>query len=442
MKIKSLLLGSAAAMVAVSAANAADIVIPEPEMVEYVRVCDAAGDGYFYIPGGETCLKISGYAQYELNFDNDNDGGIVIGIDDVDAFGDLIIADIGHLIADADIYDYARDGQWSQEEWIRDRRYDLVDESDLIALAEALNIDVDTDDIDDETIEAIVSELADRDIDVASGRGTSDAKYEARIQFDAWRDTQYGALQTRIRLTAGKEALAGDSSDALEVDRAYFDLAGLRVGVDASAWDYGFGGPADAYNVGGDAGGTVRYTAALGTGSFTLSLEEDSFADDFVPSIVGLAAFTFGDVQATLGAVYEDDSTEIGRAIESLLGNLDGVGAAWSVKGTARYDLGAGSVGAGFQYSSAPVHAVLGVSSYLADYEWVLGADAAFDATENLELGLGFQYGIDEGLTSDNDWTIGALASYDITETLNTNLRLRYNDDDEWSARLRFRSSF
>ena len=74
MKIKSLLLGSAAALVAVSGARAADaVVIPEPEAVEYVRVCDAAGAGYFYIPGSETCLKFSGYVRYEMNFSNNGD---------------------------------------------------------------------------------------------------------------------------------------------------------------------------------------------------------------------------------------------------------------------------------------------------------------------------------------------------------------------------------
>ena len=65
-EIKSLLLGSAAAMVAVSGARSADaVVIAEPEPVEYVRVCDAYGAGFFYIPGTETCLKISGYVRYD-----------------------------------------------------------------------------------------------------------------------------------------------------------------------------------------------------------------------------------------------------------------------------------------------------------------------------------------------------------------------------------------
>lgn len=70
MNIKSLILGSAAALVAVTGARAADaiVVIPDPEPVEYVRVCDVYGAGYFYIPGTETCLKLSGYYRYEIRY--------------------------------------------------------------------------------------------------------------------------------------------------------------------------------------------------------------------------------------------------------------------------------------------------------------------------------------------------------------------------------------
>ena len=66
MNIKSLLLGSAAALVAVSGARAADAVVYEPEPVEYVKVCDAYGAGFFYIPGTETCLKIDGYVRFRV----------------------------------------------------------------------------------------------------------------------------------------------------------------------------------------------------------------------------------------------------------------------------------------------------------------------------------------------------------------------------------------
>ena len=63
MKIRSLLLGSAAAMVAVSSAQAADAIVVEPEPVEYVRICDAYGSGFFYIPGTETCIAFGGFVR-------------------------------------------------------------------------------------------------------------------------------------------------------------------------------------------------------------------------------------------------------------------------------------------------------------------------------------------------------------------------------------------
>lgn len=61
---KTLLLGSAAALIAVSGAQAADLPVVEP--VDYVRVCDAFGAGFHYIPGTETCLKFSGYVRAEI----------------------------------------------------------------------------------------------------------------------------------------------------------------------------------------------------------------------------------------------------------------------------------------------------------------------------------------------------------------------------------------
>ena len=67
MNIKSLILGSATAALAVTGAQAADaIIIAEPEPVEYVRVCDVYGAGYFYIPGTETCLRISGWVRHQM----------------------------------------------------------------------------------------------------------------------------------------------------------------------------------------------------------------------------------------------------------------------------------------------------------------------------------------------------------------------------------------
>lgn len=78
MNLRGLLLGSAAAMVAASSANAADaVVIAEPEPMEYVRVCDMYGAGFFYIPGTETCLKIGGYVRAEWLSDRAGRRGFV-----------------------------------------------------------------------------------------------------------------------------------------------------------------------------------------------------------------------------------------------------------------------------------------------------------------------------------------------------------------------------
>ena len=63
---KSLLLGSAAGLVAVSGASAADLGVRKPTAaVEYVRVCSAHGAGFFYIPGSDVCMQISGRVRAE-----------------------------------------------------------------------------------------------------------------------------------------------------------------------------------------------------------------------------------------------------------------------------------------------------------------------------------------------------------------------------------------
>ncbi len=71
MKIATLLISSAAGIISLPAFAADAIVAPEPEAVEYVRVCDAYGAGYFYIPGTETCLRVSGYVRYDVKGGDD-----------------------------------------------------------------------------------------------------------------------------------------------------------------------------------------------------------------------------------------------------------------------------------------------------------------------------------------------------------------------------------
>ena len=76
--MRSLLLASATGLVAVSGASAADLGgIKKPAPAEYVRVCNAYGAGFFYIPGTQTCLKVGGRARFDYEYAsnlNQNDG--------------------------------------------------------------------------------------------------------------------------------------------------------------------------------------------------------------------------------------------------------------------------------------------------------------------------------------------------------------------------------
>ncbi|MCC0030297.1 MAG: porin [Brucellaceae bacterium] len=96
MNIKSLLLGSAAALVAVSGARAADVIVADPEPVEYVRVCDAYGTGFFYIPGTETCIKIGGYVRYQIDVARRFTGGVNIN-PAAEAFAGLVPGSLAPL---------------------------------------------------------------------------------------------------------------------------------------------------------------------------------------------------------------------------------------------------------------------------------------------------------------------------------------------------------
>ena len=65
---KSLLLGTAAGIVAIAGAQAADLPSKKAAPATYVKICDAYGAGFFYIPGTETCVKLGGYTRYELQY--------------------------------------------------------------------------------------------------------------------------------------------------------------------------------------------------------------------------------------------------------------------------------------------------------------------------------------------------------------------------------------
>ncbi len=185
MKLKSLLLGSAAALIAVSGANAADAVFAaEPEPMEYVKVCDTYGAGFFFIPGTETCLRISGYVRSEMIYTDDpSDVTTTYSTSSVAAgsaapAGGTLIGTVGG----ADIYSIASTSPAETTGW--------------------------------------------------GGRG--------QLRVDARNETDWGQLRSQIRINGNYRG--GGGSEVL-LDRALISLAGLRVGF-SDSWQtthHGYG---------------------------------------------------------------------------------------------------------------------------------------------------------------------------------------------------------
>ena len=64
---KSLLLGSAAGLIAITGAQAADMPV-KAKPVDYVKVCSLYGVGFYYIPGTDMCIKIGGWVRAEYTY--------------------------------------------------------------------------------------------------------------------------------------------------------------------------------------------------------------------------------------------------------------------------------------------------------------------------------------------------------------------------------------
>src|SRR5471032_2803718 len=65
--VKRLILGSAASLLALGGAQAADLPV-KAKAVEYVRICSLYGAGFYYIPGTDTCIRIGGAIRLDVAF--------------------------------------------------------------------------------------------------------------------------------------------------------------------------------------------------------------------------------------------------------------------------------------------------------------------------------------------------------------------------------------
>jgi hypothetical protein len=101
--VKSLLLGSAAGVVAVTAGQAADLPV-KAKPVEYVKVCSLYGAGFYYMPGTDMCIKIGGWVREEATWGNTNGSmtwGPYSGQENNRNTSNFVTRERGYITADA-----------------------------------------------------------------------------------------------------------------------------------------------------------------------------------------------------------------------------------------------------------------------------------------------------------------------------------------------------
>ena len=372
MNVKSLLLGSAAALVAVSAARAADaVVIPEPEPIEYVRVCDVYGTAFYYIPGTETCLKVSGYMRYD------------IGVGDL--FG----------LQSADKLDLVEDGV-----------LDINDTYFKRARA-ALRLDARTE-----------TEL-----------GTLRAYTELKFQWDTNQDS-FDVVDPITGDTVTVPFVSAGNEFAME--DVYIELGGFRIGATDSLFtsftDYAGAvinddflvpyGPLDgdmthqiAYTFTADNGFTAAIAIEEGNGGPDAVFGSDADGDGVVDTVTTIeAAYTLDDyvphVVAGVGYVG-------GWGSIKAVGAYDAVWEEWAAK--VRLDVKA------TQTISAFIMAGYKSSEDFSITDPVTGITTTFDGPN--------YYG-----NWDGEWAIWGGGSVEVTEKATFNVQLAYDDFENFSA--------
>ncbi len=72
--LKTVLLGSAAGLLAAGAAQAADLPVKKAAAaVQYVEVCPVYGSGFYKLPGTDICIRHFGYVKMVGGFQNERE---------------------------------------------------------------------------------------------------------------------------------------------------------------------------------------------------------------------------------------------------------------------------------------------------------------------------------------------------------------------------------
>jgi hypothetical protein len=268
--VKSLLLGSAAGLVAVASAQAADLPA-KAKAVEYVKVCDAYGAGFYYIPGTDVCLKVGGYvrADYYAGMNNGATAPIYPG-------------------------SFITNNQQPTSA-LGDVSYDRGD--DLTSFRSRVAIDLDA---------------------------------RTRTEYGTLRSygrfyVQYNSANSGGNTTGNGGAAwpdAGFGGNAVDMDRAFIQFAGFTFGYVQSFFDFSGGlGTFVIANVGSNKLTNVfAYTASLGNGlSVTLAAEDASYRRNSIQVAPGVVTTDFNTWS------YNDvagNNVQGGQAMPDIVANI------------------------------------------------------------------------------------------------------------------------
>ncbi|QPC94741.1 porin [Mesorhizobium sp. INR15] len=358
MNIKSLLLGSAAALIAVSGARAADaVVVAEPEPAEYVKICDVYGAGYFYIPGTETCLRIGGYVRYDIG------GG------DIGSFDGARSADV-------------RTGK-DQGTWAKNARFTL------------------------KTWTGQETEL-----------GTLKTYTETRFNFG--NTSRSGQNQITTTQTTGGGTVTsstrgpGAFNKGVSLNFAWIQLGGLRVGKDESAFDTFIGYAGNVIQdtlvpYGGFDTNVVQYYFDAGNGfSAVASLEEGSgqggTIDSYVPHVVGGVKYTQGWGAITGVGAYDSNYDEfagkvrldvnVSSALSLFI--MGGYGTDGKLSDAGNF---VNANGRGFYKQWSGNWAIWGGGTYKFNEKTSFNAQVSYDEGKNLGIAANVAYDVVPGFT-------------------------------------------
>gem|GEM_PF-83263 len=294
--LKGLLLGSAASLAGtglVPGARAADLPARQAAPIEYVRICDAYGAGFFYIPGTETCLRVGGLVlgefrgfdpSYSIAGQNFYGNGItpVHG-----AFAGVgIPAGVGYIP--------------SVSQYTNARSRDATD-FDALGRAE----------LDARTQSPWGTLRAFARIDAYYGSGGNSAT------------GSLGSLGNTFNTTAGSSS----QRETTIVNKAFIQFAGLTAGYAQSMFDF----YADAYNYNNLRGSNattslIAYTATFDNGfSATLSAEDQASRRAAIGStIAGTATAAGGTVPVTINGISATSfqAQPAGARVPDVVGNL------------------------------------------------------------------------------------------------------------------------